>query len=73
MIFLKKRYTQEEINFMLNIAAGVMIAAAFFSLLVPAMGRIIRFDPDVHVGGVLVCRCGFCRCGSGMVLNAVCR
>lgn len=51
MIFLKKRYTQEEINFMLNIAAGVMIAAAFFSLLVPAMGRIIRFDPDVHVAG----------------------
>lgn len=49
MIFLKKRYSQDNINFLLNIAAGVMLAAAFFSLLSPAMLRIIRFDPDIHV------------------------
>ena len=44
-IFLKKRYLKSEINQLLNIAAGVMMAAAFFSLLCPAMEDI------VHQGG----------------------
>lgn len=51
MIFLKRKYSQEDINFMLNLAAGVMLAASFFSLLCPAMDRIRMFDPDVHVAG----------------------
>ncbi len=49
MIFLKRRYSQKDINFMLNLAAGVMLAASFFSLLVPAMERIMTFDSDVHI------------------------
>ncbi len=49
MIYLKKKYSQENINFMLNAAAGVMLAASFFALLVPSMQRILTFDPDVHV------------------------
>lgn len=49
MIFLKKKYSQDNINFMLNIAAGVMLSASFFALLVPSMERILTFDPDVHV------------------------
>lgn len=51
MIFLKKKYSQDNINMMLNLAAGVMLAASFFALLVPAMGKILTFDPDVHVAG----------------------
>lgn len=51
MIFLKKHYSQDNINFMLNLAAGVMLSASFFALLVPAMGEIMKFDPDVHVAG----------------------
>ncbi len=51
MIFLKKKYSQDDINFMLNLAAGIMLAASFFALLVPAMQRISEFDPDIHVAG----------------------
>ena len=48
MIFLKRKYSQSDINFMLNIAAGVMFAAAFFSLLCPAMKQIIGFYGCIH-------------------------
>jgi len=30
-IFFKKRYFKAEINMLLNVAAGVMLAASFFS------------------------------------------
>lgn len=40
-IFIKKRYLKSDINMLLNIAAGVMLAASFFSLLVPAMKQIV--------------------------------
>ncbi|MBE6447705.1 MAG: ZIP family metal transporter [Alphaproteobacteria bacterium] len=40
-IFLKKRYLKAEINMLLNVAAGVMLAASFFSLLVPSMQEIV--------------------------------
>ena len=53
MIFLKKKYSQGNIDFMLNVAAGVMLAASFFSLLVPSMGQIVKFDPDIHVAGFI--------------------
>lgn len=52
MIFLKKRYSQENINFLLNIAAGVMLAAAFFSLLSPSMNQIIKFHPNIQVAAL---------------------
>lgn len=51
MIFLKKKYSKENINIMLNFAAGIMLAASFFSLLVPSMTEIIRLTPDVHIAG----------------------
>lgn len=49
-IFLKKRYLKSEINQLLNLAAGVMLAASFFSLLVPAMQDIVRLEKDVYLG-----------------------
>ena len=45
-IFLKKRYLKAEINMLLNVAAGVMLAASFFSLLVPSMQEIVK-DSDL--------------------------
>ena len=55
MIFLKKKYSQENINCMLNAAAGVMLAASFFALLVPSMHKIATFDPDIHVAAFWFC------------------
>lgn len=48
MIFLKKRYLKAEINQLLNLAAGVMIAASFFSLLVPSMREIMAENANVY-------------------------
>lgn len=48
-IFLKKRYLKSQINQLLNIAAGVMLAASFFSLLVPSMNEIVRHGNDIYV------------------------
>ena len=48
MVFLKKKYSQSDINFMLNIAAGVMLSAAFFSLLCPAMRQVTNFYTCIH-------------------------
>lgn len=47
-IFLKKRYLKAEINQFLNLAAGVMLAASFFSLLVPSMADIIGQGNDIY-------------------------
>ena len=42
LIFVKKRYSKSNVNLMLNIAAGVMLAASFFALLVPSMQEIFK-------------------------------
>ena len=49
LIFLKKRYLKAEINLLLNLAAGVMIAASFFSLLVPSMQEILLESKNIYV------------------------
>ena len=54
-IYLKKKYTQNNINVMLNIAAGVMLSASFFALLVPAMEQLLRITDDIHVAGFYYC------------------
>ncbi len=48
LIFLKKRYLKAEINQLLNVAAGVMLAASFFSLLVPAMQDLLGQGGDIY-------------------------
>lgn len=48
-IFLKKKYLKAEIDQLLNLAAGVMIAAAFFSLLCPAMGDILHQGGNIYM------------------------
>ncbi|MBQ8869859.1 MAG: ZIP family metal transporter [Alphaproteobacteria bacterium] len=54
-IFLKKKYSKNDINMMLNIAAGVMLAAAIFSLLVPAMEKIISVNTNQYIGAIHYC------------------
>jgi len=64
-IFVKKRYLKADVNLLLNIAAGVMLAASIFSLLVPAMEDFLsnyevvsdaafRFVTAVFVGVVVL-------------------
>ncbi len=54
-IYLKKKYSQTNINTMLNIAAGVMLSASFFALLVPSMQELLSKAEDVHVAGFWYC------------------
>ncbi|MBO7098053.1 MAG: ZIP family metal transporter [Alphaproteobacteria bacterium] len=70
-IFLKRKYTQTNINVLLNLAAGVMLSASFFALLVPAMSQLITFYSDIHVAGFAYC--GAVAVGVALVwiLNAV--
>ncbi len=70
-IYLKKKYTQSNINTMLNIAAGVMLSASFFALLVPAMQELVENFHDIHVAGFWYC--GAVTCGVALVwiLNAL--
>ena len=71
MIFLKKSYSQSNINFLLNIAAGVMLAAAFFSLLVPSMQQIITFHPNLYVSALWYAGAVFAGVALVWILNAV--
>ena len=48
-IFFKKRYYKADINLLLNIAAGVMMSASFFSLLAPAINDIIVKGNNIYV------------------------
>ena len=40
LVFVKKTYAKNDINLMLNAAAGIMLAAAFFSLMEPALAGL---------------------------------
>lgn len=71
MIFLKNKYSKDNINFMLNIAAGIMLAASFFSLLCPAMEAIMHFDPDRHVAGFWLIGAIFSGVALVWILNAL--
>ncbi len=54
-VYLKKKYTQNNINILLSVSAGIMLAVAFFSLLTPAMSEIISLYDDIHVAGFWYC------------------
>ena len=62
-IFLKKKYSKETINLMLNVAAGVMLAASFFSLLAPSMHKIMELHTDAKMAALYY---------SGSVFMGVC-
>lgn len=51
-IFFKKHYLKPEINQLLNLAAGIMLAASFFSLLVPAMEEIMLQPQNIYTSAL---------------------
>ena len=51
-IFFKKHYLKPEINQLLNLAAGIMLAASFFSLLVPAMEEIMLEPHNIYTSAL---------------------
>lgn len=55
LIFLKKDYSQNNINFMLNMAAGVMLASSVFTLLAPAAAHVNQIETNHYLGGLLIC------------------
>jgi len=63
-IYLKQKYSQNTINTMLNIAAGVMLAVSFFALLVPSMEQIGKQYANVFAAGFWFCAA----ISAGMVL-----
>lgn len=71
MVFLKRKYTKENINIMLNIAAGIMLAASFFSLLVPAMSEIMKFHKDTEIAGLWLIGAIFMGVALVWILNAL--
>ena len=55
LIFLKKSYSKENINFLLNISAGVMLASSFLTLLVPGMENIIHSENNcIFINGLYI-------------------
>ncbi len=46
LTFFKSSYSKDDINLMLNIAAGVMLAASFFSLMEPALEGLRSLLPS---------------------------
>ena len=51
-IFFKRHYLKPEINQLLNLAAGIMLAASFFSLLVPAMEEIMLEPQNIYTSAL---------------------
>lgn len=68
-IFLKKKYSKDNINMMLNIAAGVMLAAAIFSLLVPSMTEIMNASLNHYMGAIHYCGAVFFGVSLVWILN----
>ncbi|MDF9867436.1 ZIP family zinc transporter [Bacilli bacterium PM5-3] len=64
-IFFVKKFNQKVMDGMLGFAAGVMISASFFSLLIPAMEFSKEFNPNVNE--MIVVSIGFL-CGALFLL-----
>ena len=54
LIFCKKRYSRENIDFMLNIAAGIMLASSVFTLLAPAVSSITQMESNLYLAGAWI-------------------
>ena len=54
LVFLKKKYNQENINFLLNMAAGVMLSSSVFTLLAPAVNVVIDSEGNHYLNALLI-------------------
>lgn len=71
MIFLKKRYSRNNIDFMLNIAAGIMLASSVFTLLAPAASSINQVESNHYWGGFWIVAAIMCGVGIIWVLHEI--
>ena len=71
LIFVRKKYSQGQINFMLNLAAGVMLSASFFALLVPSMASVLQFSPRLAVSALWYSLAVFAGVALVWVLNEI--
>lgn len=62
-IFFVRKFNQKVMDAMLGFAAGVMIAASFFSLIIPALDFATLYNPGINkmviVAGGFICGAGF--------------
>ena len=71
LIFCKKRYSRQNIDFMLNIAAGIMLASSVFALLAPAVAHLNEVEPNRYISGLLIILAILLGVGLIWVLHAV--
>ena len=71
LIFCKKRYSRQNIDFMLNIAAGIMLASSVFTLLAPAVAHLNEVEPNRYISGLLIILAILLGVGLIWVLHAV--
>ena len=64
LVFICKKVSQNAFAFMMSSAAGIMLAATFFSLLLPAMEMAPSFD-------YLVLTCGFVLGGALIIITDI--
>ena len=54
LIFFKKNYNKSAVNFLLNVAAGIMLASAFFTLLAPALLSVETLHLSKNYGAMMI-------------------
>lgn len=64
LIFLKKTYDQKQLDFVLNIAAGIMLASSVFTLLMPAADTVRQNGNNIS--GAFLISFAVC-CGVGLI------
>ncbi|MGN0913842.1 MAG: ZIP family metal transporter [Alphaproteobacteria bacterium] len=71
LVFFKKNYSKSNINFLLNAAAGIMLASSFFTLLVPAAGTVVSMPMGKYWGALLLVVSVLAGVGIVWILHAV--
>lgn len=71
LIFCKKKYSKHNIDFMLNIAAGIMLASSVFTLLAPAVAHLNEVEPNRYISGLLIILAILLGVGLIWVLHAI--
>lgn len=52
LVVFKKKYSKQNLNVALNMSAGVMLGAAFYSLLFPAFNIIRSSSEKIYISGI---------------------
>ena len=69
LIYCKKQYTRSNINFMLNMAAGIMLSSSVFNLLVPAIKTITSVEANIYYGAFIIILAIICGVGVIWILH----